>query len=107
MLTIATGKEVALLLFHTATKYGSDRFRRIFKKLTDLSISRPLGALVGLSPGRDSGRTGQPAQFGTARAVRYPTERTHPSRFEEPEQFDRTPAAKQPRSMVLADGRGA
>ena len=30
MLTIATGKEVALLLFHTPTKYGSDRFRQIF-----------------------------------------------------------------------------
>jgi len=29
-LTIATGKEVALLLFHTPTKYGSDRFRQIF-----------------------------------------------------------------------------
>ena len=30
MLTIATGKEVALLLFHTPKKYGSDRFRQIF-----------------------------------------------------------------------------
>jgi hypothetical protein len=30
MLTIATGKEVALLLFHTPTKYGSNRFRQIF-----------------------------------------------------------------------------
>lgn len=30
MRTIATGKEVALLLFHTPTKYGSDRFRQIF-----------------------------------------------------------------------------
>jgi hypothetical protein len=30
MLTNATGKEVALLLFHTPTKYGSDRFRQIF-----------------------------------------------------------------------------
>ena len=29
-MTIATGKEVALLLFHTPTKYGSDRFRQIF-----------------------------------------------------------------------------
>jgi hypothetical protein len=58
MLTIATGKEVALLLFHTPTIYGSERFRQIFKKLTDLStklndlsFSRPLGALVGLPPG--------------------------------------------------------
>ncbi len=30
MLTIATGKEAALLLFHTPTKYGSDRFCQIF-----------------------------------------------------------------------------
>lgn len=30
MLTIATGKEVELLLFHMPTKYGSDRFRQIF-----------------------------------------------------------------------------
>jgi hypothetical protein len=30
MLTIATGTEVALLLFHTPTKYGNDRFRQIF-----------------------------------------------------------------------------
>ncbi len=30
MLTIAAGKEVALLFFHTPTKYGSYRFRQIF-----------------------------------------------------------------------------
>jgi hypothetical protein len=30
MLTIAKSKELALLLFHTPTKYGSDRFRLIF-----------------------------------------------------------------------------
>jgi hypothetical protein len=30
MLTIVTGKEVARLLFHTPTKYGSDRFRQFF-----------------------------------------------------------------------------
>jgi hypothetical protein len=30
MLTVATGKEVALLLFIPPTKYGSDRFRKIF-----------------------------------------------------------------------------
>ena len=30
MLAIATYGEVAALLFHTPTKYGSDRFRQIF-----------------------------------------------------------------------------
>jgi hypothetical protein len=30
MLTIATGKEVALLWFHTPTKYESGHFRQIF-----------------------------------------------------------------------------
>jgi hypothetical protein len=30
MLAIATVKKVTFLLFHTPTKYGSDRFRQIF-----------------------------------------------------------------------------
>ena len=58
MLTIATGKEVALLLFHTPTKYGSDRFRQIFIDHWE--------TLVGLSPdGRNTGRpTGLRAENG-------------------------------------------
>jgi hypothetical protein len=42
MLVIATVKEVVLLLFHTSTKYGTDRFRQIFiDHLRRLLAARP------------------------------------------------------------------